>query len=186
MKICENCGAQLSDDAAFCTQCGKAMFTQQYTPNQSDNSQYNSQGSQQYNQYGQYNQEQRGQYQQQYYRPNPYDHTAEFDQEDIHKNKIYAMLVYLCGLLGIIVALLASGREESKYISFHIRQGIKLIIVEAILAVITIILSWTVVFLVAGIICICICLVLDIIAFIWVCMGKAKEVPIIRAFPFLK
>ena len=186
MKICENCGAQLSDDAAFCTQCGKAMFSQRpYESNGYNNSQYN-EGGRQYNQYDRYSQGQYNQSQQQYYRPNPYDHTAEFDGEDIHKNKIYAMLVYLCGLLGIIVAMLAAKKEESEYVSFHIRQSIKLIIVEAILAVITIILSWTVVFLVAGIICICICLVLDIIAFIWVCMGKAKEVPIIRALPFLK
>ena len=176
MKICPNCGMQMNDDAAFCTQCGKAVFSQtDFNSGRSDAGRYDSQYSQ--GQYDRY---------QQYYRPNPYDHTAEFDQEDIRRNRLYAMLVYLCGLIGIIVAMLAGNKEESEYVSFHIRQSIKLIIVEVLLALITLVLSWTVVFLVAGIICICICLVLDIIAFVWVCMGKAKEVPIIRALPFLK
>ena len=48
---------------------------------------------------------------------NVYDHTAEFDPQDISDNKVYAMLCYLAGTLGIIIALLAS--HESPYLRFH-------------------------------------------------------------------
>lgn len=152
-------------------------------------------GAQQYNNPypgGQYQQSQYRQYQnqyqqyQQYQRPvSPYDHSAEFAAGDIAKNKIFAMLVYLGGLLGIIVALLATSKEKSDYVNFHVRQEIKIFIIEAILAIITVALSWTEVFLVAGLVCIAICIVIGIISFVQVCMGKAKEPVIIRRFGFL-
>lgn len=49
----------------------------------------------------------------------PYDHTAEFDAKDVSNNKVYAMLLYLMGIVGIVIALLAS--RDSDYLKFHIR-----------------------------------------------------------------
>ena len=166
MKICPSCGAQLSDEAMFCTQCGAAVHAAQ----------------QQEDQYQQYNQ-----YQQppvQYV--SPYDHTAEFDPEDISRGKPYCMLVYLAGIIGIIIALLASGAEKSAYINFHVHQQIKFCVIQILSGIIMAVLSFTVVIPIAGAIWLIILLVLRIIAFVQVCMGQAKEPAIIRAFPFLK
>ena len=54
----------------------------------------------------------------------PYDHTAEFDPKDISDNKVFAMICYLMGFIGIIVALLAT--NSSKYAMFHVRQALKI------------------------------------------------------------
>lgn len=170
MKTCPNCGAQLDDNAMFCTQCGMAQGAD---------------GANQQNYYQQ-NYYQQNQYQYQYQKPvSPYDHTAEYDPDDISKNKVYCMIIYLCPIVGIIIAFLATINEKSPFVTFHIRQGMKLFVIKAILSLAAVLLSWTVVLGIAAGVCIVICMVLQIICFVWVCMGKAKEVPIIRAFNFL-
>lgn len=183
MKTCPNCGAQLNDDAMFCTQCGAAAAASPEAGQYQSNDQY-----QQYDQY-----QQNGQYQQynQYQQPpvqyvSPYDHTAEFDPEDISKGKPYCMLVYLAGIVGIIIALLASGAERSAYINFHVRQQIKFCVIQILTGIVMAVLGITIVIPIAGAIWLIILLVLRIIAFFQVCMGQAKEPAIIRAFPFLK
>ena len=114
----------------------------------------------------------------------PKDHTGEFDAADIAEHKIWAMLPYLLGVIGIILVLL--GAKESKYAAFHVRQSLKLLICEAITLIATGLLFWTCIVLVAGIVAECILLVLTIIAFFQVCGGKAKEPAIICNFGFLK
>ena len=179
MKTCTNCGALLKDDAMFCTQCGAAAQAAAPAPEQ----QYSNEGlDQAYNGNQQY---------QQYQQPpvqyiSPYDHTAEYDPEDISKGKPYCMLVYLCGIIGIIIALLASSAEKSPYINFHVRQQIKFCVIQILSTIVMAILAITIVIPIAGAIWLVILLVLRIIAFFQVCMGKAKEPAIIRAFPFLK
>lgn len=136
MKICKNCGAQMQDQAAFCTQCGAKAEEQQNGENGQATGAGQSMGAGQNTSaqgagqgmtggipnpgtqnMGNMN---NGAYQQQYYAPvDPYDHTAEFSQKDISDNKVIAMLVYLMGAVGIIIALLAS--SESPYVSFHVR-----------------------------------------------------------------
>jgi len=114
---------------------------------------------------------------------NPYDHTAEFDKTDISNNKVYAMLVYLLGWIGIVIALLAS--HESKYLQFHIRQAMKINVCSILLGVVTALLFWTfIVPIVAGI-AIIILTVLQFIAFFQICAGKAKEPAIVRSLGFL-
>ncbi len=112
---------------------------------------------------------------------NPTDHTAEFTAEDISQNKVLAMIPYLLGIFGIIVSLLASG--TSPYAAFHVKQALKIYVVQEISVVLCIIpfLGW----IVAGIWSI-ISLVITIICFIQVCKGKAKEPAIICNFKFLK
>ena len=166
MKICSNCGARLGDDARFCTQCGMAM------------------GSVNARTYESYDQ---GQNQYQYQQTiDPYDHTSEFDADDISDNKVYCMLVYLAGIIGIIVALLASGADRSAYINFHVRQGIKFFVVTTLSSLIALVLCWTVVVPVIYCIWEIIIIILKLIAFFQVCAGKAKEPAIIRLLPFLK
>lgn len=177
MKICPNCNAQLDDSAAFCTNCGTQFVAQ---PQQNYNNAQSYQMPPQPNCTPQYN---------------PYDHTAEFDQQDISDNKVIAMLVYLMGAIGVIIALLAS--NSSKYVAFHLRQSLKFLVVEILMpialivaAVVCIIpvLGW----IVYGLVVIAACVayitffVLKIICFFQICSGKAKEPAIIRNLNFLR
>lgn len=109
------------------------------------------------------------------------DHTAEFDPKDISDNKVIAMLPYLLGVLGLIVAILMS--NTSKYVAFHVRTALKFVVVETLLTFVLIIpfLGWL-----AFGVCIIISLVLRIIAFFQVCNGKAKDPAIISSLGFLK
>lgn len=111
----------------------------------------------------------------------PHDHTAEFDPKDISDNKVVAMLCYLLGTIGVIIACLLS--TDSKYVKFHVRACLKITVVEAILLFVNIIpfLGW----LVWGV-CTIICGVVRIIAFFQICSGKAKDPAIIGNLGFLK
>ena len=166
MKICPTCNAQLPDDATFCSACGTPIAPaapEQAAPNQQAYA----------------------------YAPpaapyaapvvNQYDHTAEFDAQDISDNKCFAMLVYLTGVIGIIVALLAS--HDSEYLKFHIRQAIKLMVCMILCAIICVIpfLGWIV-----GGVCMGIIGIVEIICFFQVCSNKAVEAPIVRGIKFLK
>lgn len=120
-----------------------------------------------------------------------HDHTAEFDEKDISDNKVIAMLVYLTGWLGVIIALLAG--SNSNYAGFHARQALKITVVETLLGIATAVLFWL------GLIPVlkwlyfvsvsgafCALFVVRIIAFFQICKGKAVEPPIVRMFGFLK
>ena len=113
-----------------------------------------------------------------------YDHTAEFDPKDISDNKVIAMLTYLMGAVGIIIALLAA--NTSKYAGFHVRQALKFTVVNTLLVLVSAILCWTIIVpIVAGIIAV-VLFVVKIIAFVQICGGKAIEPAIIRKLTFLK
>lgn len=112
------------------------------------------------------------------------DHTAEFDSEDISANKVICMLPYLLGCVGVIIAML--GQSTSKYVAFHVRQVLKIVVVEALLTICALVLCWTVIVPAAAVICMVITLVLRIMGFVYVCGGKAKEIPIISSLGFLK
>lgn len=119
MKTCPNCGAQMQDDSLFCTACGTRLEQQEQEQNQQEQQQQQS-----------YRQQPMGGYA---YTP-PYDHTAEFDAKDISDNKVLAMLCYLTGTIGIIIALLGSNR--SAYAAFHVRQALKITVLNILLAII--------------------------------------------------
>ena len=110
MKFCPNCRSQLSDETTFCPMCGVQLPV----------------GAPQ----------QPPVYQPQYA---PYDHTAEFDPRDISDNKVYAMLLYLLGIPGIIIALLAA--NSSKYVAFHLRQALKFVVTETLLTLASLIMA---------------------------------------------
>ena len=93
-----------------------------------------------------------------------WDHTAEFDPKDVSDNKVIAMLVYLLSVVGILIALLS---QNSPYVSFHVRQALKLLVVETGIFYAVL---W----------------VVKIICFVSICKGEAKEPVIIRSFTFLK
>lgn len=208
MKICPNCGSSFDDSMSFCVQCGTSLQDDpievtipeetpvqeapvQEAPAQEAPVQEAPQPEFQQPQAPQ-PEFQQPQYQpapgfvppyQAPVAPNPDDHTPEMDPEDIKENKLYAILVYLLGPIGIIIALLKD--KESKFLNFHIKLSIKYLIVETILAVITAVLSFTIVIGIAGAVCLIIVAVLEIITFVQTCKGQAKDPAIIKKIKFL-
>ena len=112
------------------------------------------------------------------------DHTSEFDAKDISDNKVTAMIVYLFGIVGVIIGLLAG--VNSKYATFHVQQALKLEVLGIIVALASCVLCWTFIVPIAGAIAAIILFVVRIIAFFQVCKGQAKELPIVKSFKFLK
>ncbi len=156
MKICPNCQTQLGDDAVFCASCGA-----QVSENVPPNARYA-------------------------YAPayDPYDHTKDFDAKDISDNKVIAMLVYLMGVFGIIIALLASSKSE--YVMFHVRQALKFMVCNTLLGLLALLLLFTFIVPIVCGIAIAVLSVVQIICFFQICTGKAKEPYIIRNLTFLK
>lgn len=126
--------------------------------------------------------------QQQPYYVDPADHTAEFSAKDISDNKIFAMLPYLMGVVGVIVALLAS--NESPYARFHVRQALKLdvatMLIGFALAILAIIPLVNCIAAIVAVIAVVVLFVIRIISFFSVCSGKAKEPAIVRSLGIFK
>ena len=97
---------------------------------------------------------------------------------------MYALLGYLAGVLGIIIALLAA--KDSKFAMFHVRQVIKITVTELLMAIALVLLFWTIIVPIAYGIATIVIQVIKIICFFQVCQGKAKEPAIIRSLGFLK
>ncbi len=114
----------------------------------------------------------------------PKDHTAEFDPKDVSDNKVFAMAAYLMGIAGIIITLLAA--QKSDYAMFHARQSLKISVCEILLLICSLLLVWTVIVPLAGLIASIVILVVRVILFFQVCKGQAKDAPIIGNFGFLK
>ena len=93
-------------------------------------------------------------------------------------------LCYLLGSIGVIIALLAANKSD--YAAFHVRQALKLTVVNVLLGIVAIVLAITIVVPIAAAICVGIVSVLRIIAFFQICCGKAKEPAIIRNLKFLR
>ena len=169
MKNCPRCNSNLDDNAMYCTACGLQFAPPQEQPAQNT-------------------------YTQQEPAPgypvpaavNQYDHTAEFSAEEVADNKLYAMLIYLTSILGIIVAVLIQKNKNSAYLEFHIKENIKLLIIETLIALATGLLSWTCIASIAGGVCLVIAIVVQLIGFFKTAGNKSIEVPIIRSFGFLK
>ena len=201
MKTCPTCGATLDDATMFCTQCGTNLQgapdfanTQGSASNQDTVNQDAAPNQGMPNQ-GMPNQGMPNQgpmpgqgapYQQYAQAPvfDPYDHTAEYSPKDISDNKVIAILVYLMGTIGIIIALLAS--KESPYVAFHLRQGLKFLAVEVLVGIVSAVLFFTLIVPIAGGIFLIVLWVIKIICFFQICSGKVKEPAIIRSLGFLK
>ena len=177
--VCNNCGHQLENGAVFCPNCGQSVNQGNQVPPQGNpvppqGNPVPPQGNPVPPQYNT--------------APvvNPYDHTAEFDPNDVHDNKIFAILCYLTGLVGIVVALLARSSVNSPYLSFHIEQALKIAITTTLVSILTVLLCWTCIVPVAGGVCVAILEVVSIICFFQTCSNKSVEAPIVRSLPFLK
>ena len=124
-----------------------------------------------------------GQYTPPYGQGDSFDHTSEFDPNDIKEHKVYCMLIYLMGTVGIIIELL--GGADSEYTKFHVREGLKIAVANMLAALATIFLFWTLIIPLITSIFMTILMVVKVICFVRICKGKAIETPIIRGFKFL-
>lgn len=117
------------------------------------------------------------------------DFTHTFEADDISKNKVFAIEVYLVslispmgvlfpiGLLGVIIALLAA--QKSPFAMFHVRESMKLLVADVLLLVIAVLLFWTIIVPIAAAICSIILFVVKIICFVRAAKGQAKLAPIV-------
>ena len=117
-------------------------------------------------------------YQQQTY-TNPSDHTAEFAPEDIERTKTLSTLCYVSIIFGII-GLLAE--PNSKFLRYHINQGMVLYVFAIICALCGIVpfLGW----LVAGVGSI-MTIVFLIMGIVRSCKGRAVDLPIVGKYTVL-
>ncbi len=177
MKQCPNCKMNWPDDLLFCQKCGtkleafappekeevphqKINFTAQYQPPQFQNTERHSAGY------------------------DEYDHIAEYDPADISENKLIAAVVYLLGVVGVVIALLAA--KDSKYVKFHIKQELKFIIVSTVVTMAMALLSWTFIVPIIGAVIDVALIVCELICVYNVLTNQVREAPIIRSFKFLK
>ncbi len=167
MKNCPKCNAQLADEAMFCTNCGNSFQNMNQQPNNPYNNPQMPQAPV-------------------YVQPvDPFDHTAEFDEKDVHEHKLFAILVYLTSVIGIIIALLANKTDNSPYLRFHIKQALKIFISETLVGLLTVLLFWTCIAGFVGGIVATIILVVDIICLVKTCQNKSVEAPLICKLKFL-
>ena len=159
MNICPKCGTQFADDGTFCPTCGTPVA--------------------QNNAYAQGYAAQPGAYDQPVAAVDPKNHTAEYDATDISDNKLIAVLAYF-GIIGVIAAAIIN--RDSKFVMFHIRQSIKLFILQILLTICCILI---ITIPIVGI-CEVILFVVQIIGAVYAIQGKAKELPIVSSFGFLK
>ena len=113
----------------------------------------------------------------------PYDHTSEFTAEDVRDNKVFCLIVYLIGITGIIIAMLAA--NSSPFVGFHVRQALKITVVSTLTAIASAVLCWTIIIPIAGVVFIGVLSIIRIICFFRICSGKAIEAPIVRSIGFL-
>ncbi len=153
MLTCKQCGTQVEDGVMNCTNCGASIEApvQQNQPIDL---------SEKFNEFN-----------------NTADTTAEYDAQDIEKNKVMALLAYIIFLIPLLAA------KDSKFARFHTNQGLVLFlggIIASVVAVIPVI-GW-IIAPIAGLVI----TVLAVIGIINALNGRAKELPVIGKFKILK
>ncbi len=193
MKVCPNCGAVSEDANAFCINCGFNFsgVAPQPAPGPAVPPVNRADAQSEPKAAPQPAPQPAPAQQNSYYGATPaapavneYDHTDEFDAEDISKNKIFCMFMYLSGIWGLIIAMLAG--SDSPYVAFHVRQLLKIQVVDLLVGLAGGLLVWSFLAPIAALVMSVILMVVKIICFIQVCCGKAIEPAIIRKWGFLK
>lgn len=186
MKRCSSCNTLCEDYATVCTRCGKRL----------DARQGGQKGPVQADPYGgqMHPWEERGIY------GDRFDHTREFSPEVISKGKPMAMATYLFGIIGLVMGLLS---RDSAYVQFHVRQNVKYLVLNWIVAACCLILTGFFVFIGVAVgsfgmlkagsvflvlygIYILVITVLKFICFVWVGQGKAVEALLVRNLGFMR
>ena len=113
------------------------------------------------------------------------DTTNKFKQEDINKNTAVSIIAYI-GIFSLIPYFLC---KDSKFAMFNAKQGVNLFILEVITMVIVSVISlFTPWWIARAIIYVAYLLfiLLSLAGVINVLNGKAKELPYVSSFKFIK
>lgn len=113
------------------------------------------------------------------------DTTTKFKEDDISKNIPISILAYL-GILSLIPYFLC---KDSKFAMFNAKQGVNLFILEIICTLLVIIINLLTPWWIARAVIYVVYLIfvlLSLIGVINVLNGKAKELPYVSAFKFIK
>ncbi len=172
MLLCEKCGTKVDEGTKFCPSCGNSMEVpapQQQEQNSGDQNEFSAKIAN---------------------LNDTADTTADYDADDVSKNKVMAVLAYF-GPLCFIPMFAA---KDSKFARFHANQGLVLLIacvaysiVSSILNSIILAISWRLYFITSIISFISIIFaVLAILGIINAANGRAKELPVIGKFKILK
>jgi len=189
MAFCAKCGAELREDIKFCPSCGAAVAvaqppTEQAAPQQEPIYQAAPQPEQQAPQ-------QQAQNAFNNFMNTP-DSSAQFTQQDVNANKGMAVLSYI----GILVLIPFFAEKTSKYVRFHVIQGMYLLCLDIGVIIISILLGfirtphtlWGIVYyttpwpisLITWLLSLGL-LAFAIIGIVNAATGKAKELPLIGA-----
>lgn len=113
--------------------------------------------------------------------PEPPAPATHITQEDIEKNKIWAIVSYL-GIIGIIIAFVSDGKD-SPYVKFHLNQSVCLLIMALAGFVLTMIpiIGWLLAPVVGLIV-----LVFVVMGILNAAQGQVKRLPLIGDFEIIK
>lgn len=158
MATCKKCGAELKPDEKFCSSCGEPIEAQ---------SDFSKKFDETVDKAKELN--------------NTEDTTAEFDPEDISKNKVYAVLAYLSWLILIPIFV----AKDSKFARYHANQGLVLAICSTLGFILLGVLPniW-IISLITSLFEIAVWII-DVIGIVNAVNGKAKELPIVGKFRIL-
>ena len=110
---------------------------------------------------------------------NTKDRTAEFDTEDIKKNKIMGILSYLSFL--VVIPMFAA--KDSKWARFHANNGLILAILEIGLCILFGLLGMIpyagFILWIIGWMCCLVPIALSVFGIIFAAQGKARDLPVI-------
>lgn len=161
-KFCPNCGAELEEGAKFCKSCG-AKIGAGAAAGAAAGSKFDEAAEKVKN------------------LNNTADSTADFDPDDIAKNKVFAILAYF----GWLVLIPIFAAKESKFARFHANQGIVLAIASTLgIILISLLPSIRIVYLIAWLfeLAVFACMLIGIYN---AANGRAKDLPVIGTFRIL-
>ncbi|MBQ6897494.1 MAG: hypothetical protein IJN70_00825 [Clostridia bacterium] len=114
---------------------------------------------------------------------NTWDKTELFSAEEVKEYRLTAVLIYLLGIFGIILALVAD--RNSPYLKFHIAEELKITVVTAALAIFSVLLAFTFIVPVLCTAGIAACSVINLISACKTLNGKSENAVIIRNLTIL-
>ncbi len=194
MKICNVCGFECEDNITVCPECGKNC-------DGSDNQPITKEPDP-FEKYKKVIEEQMKKQQAEIYAlresiENPekpaeakntekdaHDYTDCFAKDDVEENRLFAAFTYLGGIVGIAINMMRD--RSSPYLNFHLMQSLKLLCLEATVAMISFVLCWTVAVPVIALVLFFILACSRLISAFLVFKGLSKEAYFIRSIPFLR
>lgn len=114
---------------------------------------------------------------------NTWDKTELFSAEEVKEYRLTAVLIYLLGIFGIILALVTD--RNSPYLKFHIAEELKITVVTAALAIFSVLLAFTFIVPVLCTAGIAACCVINLISACKTLNGKSENAVIIRNLTIL-